>query len=87
MSVRVEGGVIYLAGRCPVEDAEDLLRALEEDAQATVDITGLQRLHMALIQVLLAVRPVIRGQAAAGPLSREIFLRLISDNDRTPKNP
>ncbi|WP_343611793.1 hypothetical protein [Novosphingobium sp.] len=87
MSVRVEGGVIYLAGRCPAEDAEDLLRALEEDAQATIDISGLQRLHMALMQVLLAVRPVIRGQATAGPLSREIFLRLISDNDTTPKNP
>lgn len=86
MSVRIEKGLIHLAGRCPAEDAEDLLRALEEHPQAVVDITGLHRLHMAVMQVLLALRPSIRGPAAMGPFSRQIFLRLISDNDRAEKN-
>ncbi|MDF0489804.1 hypothetical protein PX554_16840 [Sphingomonas sp. H39-1-10] len=56
MSIRVEAGVIHLEGRCLVEDAEPLLLALQDDAGATVSLAGATRLHMAVVQVLLAAR-------------------------------
>lgn len=61
MSVTVEDGVIRLSGRCGVEDAESLLVALQEGQDSTVDLKGAQKLHMAVAQVLLAVRPAVRG--------------------------
>ncbi|RZF64122.1 hypothetical protein EWE75_12280 [Sphingomonas populi] len=57
MSVRVEAGMIHLEGRCLVEDAEPLLLALQDNADATVSLAGATRLHMAVVQVLLAARP------------------------------
>lgn len=86
MSVRVEGNIIHLMGRCPAEDAEDLLRALLETQGASVEIGAAQRIHMAVLQVLLALCPPIRSRAATGPFSRDILLRLISIGDRTGKN-
>ena len=56
MSVRVEAGVIHLEGRCLVEDAEPLLLALQDDSDATVSLGRTTRLHMAVVQVLLAAR-------------------------------
>ncbi|SDA31668.1 hypothetical protein [Sphingomonas sp. NFR15] len=64
MSVRVEAGVIHLEGRCLVEDAEPLLLALQDDADATVSLAGVTRLHMAVVQVLLAARPSLSGVPA-----------------------
>ncbi|AOH83983.1 hypothetical protein AWL63_08395 [Sphingomonas panacis] len=56
MSVRVEAGMVHLAGRCLVEDAEPLLLALQDDAGAIVSLAGVTRLHMAVVQVLIAAR-------------------------------
>lgn len=61
MSVRVEGEVIYLAGRCVAEDAETLLVALQEGQGRPVDLSRVQRMHLAVAQVLLAARPMVRG--------------------------
>lgn len=61
MSVTVEDGVIRLSGRCSAEDAESLLVALQEREDAIVDLEGAQKLHMAVAQVLLAARPLVRG--------------------------
>lgn len=61
MSVRVDQGVVHLAGRCRVEDAEALLVALQEDPTRTVDLAAVQRMHLAVAQVLLALRPPVRG--------------------------
>lgn len=80
MSVRIADGAIVLEGRCPAQDAEDLLRALQEMPGAPVDIARVQKLHMAVLQVLAAARPSVRGQPPTGTLSHEIFRRLISDN-------
>lgn len=57
MSVIVEGKVIRFAGRCGAEEAETLLAALRDDARLSVDLSGAQRLHLAIVQVLLASRP------------------------------
>lgn len=61
MTVRLEGNVVYLAGRCRVEDAEPLLRHLSGPEQPIVDISKAEHLHTAVLQVLLASRPRIDG--------------------------
>lgn len=83
MSVRLEQGLIYLEGRCPAEDADDLLCALLNLPEAQVDLTGVQRLHMAVVQVLLSASPSIRGKPSGGPLSNDILLHVISNGDST----
>ncbi|MDO7841789.1 hypothetical protein [Sphingomonas immobilis] len=61
MSVRVDGDVIHLAGRCRAEDAELLIVALQEHPGAAIDLSATQRLHLAVLQVLLAARPPVLG--------------------------
>ena len=63
MSVRLNGNVILLEGPCRVEDAEPLLRLLQADGRRMVDLSAAEHLHAAALQVLMALRPVIRGAA------------------------
>lgn len=78
MTVRVDDGVIVLAGPCPVEDAEPLLRALQDGA-AAIDLTAATRLHTAIVQLLLAARPSIVAMPAE-PFLRDLLLpALIED--------
>lgn len=81
MSVRIEQDEIFLYGRCPAEDAEALLIALQDRPDAIVDVTDVQKLHMAVLQILLGLRPAMRGCAVSPFLSRNIFARLIWAND------
>jgi hypothetical protein len=81
MTVRITDGHIVLEGRCPASDAEELLAALCELAGASVDIGGASKMHMAVLQVLLAVRPIVTGCPSTGPLSQVIFRALISGSD------
>jgi hypothetical protein len=53
--------VILLSGDCPLEDAEPLLRWLAEDPGASVDWSGCDQAHTAVVQVLMAVKPRIVG--------------------------
>lgn len=59
MTVRSENGVIFLEGRCTAEDAEPLLVTLREDRGLKVDASGVSKLHLAVAQILLALRPDI----------------------------
>jgi len=61
MSVRFEDGVIILEGDCQVDEAEQLLELLLAEPAAAVDWSGCVQLHTALLQVLLAIRPVVVG--------------------------
>ena len=62
MTVKAEGaGTILLEGDCPVEDAETLLNALLASPGRPLDWRGCQRLHTAVLQVVLASRPSIIG--------------------------
>lgn len=54
-------GTIELSGRCGVEDAEALQRRLLAASRSTVEWTSCEHLHSAVIQVLLAAKPSIRG--------------------------
>ena len=69
MSVRVDNDRVCLVGNCPVEDAEALLHALQEGSRP-VDIGQAERLHTAVVQVLLVARPEVVGTPA------DAFLRV-----------
>ncbi|MBO9601235.1 MAG: hypothetical protein J7496_01870 [Novosphingobium sp.] len=77
MTVRVADGVIFLEGACPVEDAEPLLLALQDCAAAQVDVSGLERMHLAVAQLLLAAGPAIAG-APEPAFLRDLLLPAIA---------
>ncbi len=86
MSIRIEGGMIFLEGRSSVEDAETLLLALQEQPGSTVSVEKVQKVHMAVLQILLALRPPIHGRAETPFLSQNIFGTLISNSDTGVKS-
>ncbi|GJE42630.1 hypothetical protein F6X53_05180 [Methylobacterium soli] len=56
-----QGAPICLEGVCPVEDAETLASLILEDRTAPVDWTACTRMHTAVYQVLLRLRPSVLG--------------------------
>lgn len=58
MSVRAENEVVFLEGACLVEDAEPLLLAFQEGCRQ-VDLGSATRLHLAIVQLLIAFRPKV----------------------------
>lgn len=69
MSVVVEDGLVRLAGRCRIEDAETLLGALQEKPDRVVDLSACTSLHTALVQLLLIAAPPLRGTPADAALA------------------
>jgi hypothetical protein len=63
MSITLDGHVVRLEGDCAVESAEALLTLLQGDLARAVDVTRAGHLHTAVVQVLLALRPALVGQA------------------------
>lgn len=61
MSILVRANGIILQGRCTVEDAETLLTALQDYPNHIVDLSDVTKLHTAVLQILLAVAPSLRG--------------------------
>ena len=61
MTVRLAGEVIILEGDCPVDEAEPLLELLSANPGASVDWSACGELHTSLVQVLLAIRPPMKG--------------------------
>lgn len=75
MSVAIGNDSILLSGHAMVEDAEALLTALVDHPGHGVDVSGLTRAHLGVIQLLHASRrriigapadPFLRGRALAG---------------------
>jgi hypothetical protein len=74
MTIRMGAdGVILLEGDCLLEEAEELLRHLLVDPRPAVDWRACTAAHTAVLQVLLAARPALRG-----PPEGE-FLRMFVD--------
>jgi hypothetical protein len=69
MTARLDGTIIILEGPGRVEDAEPLLAWLLADRSRIVDMAGAEHLHAAVVQVLMALRPALRGE------SRDPFVR------------
>jgi hypothetical protein len=62
MTVAVRsGGIIELSGACGVEDAEALQRHLLTARTSAIEWGACEQLHAAVLQVLLAAKPRIRG--------------------------
>ena len=62
MSLRQEAdGTIVLFGSCPVDEAEPLHRMLLSVPSAQVDWTQCSHVHSAILQLILAARPMING--------------------------
>lgn len=61
MSVHLDGSTVVLEGICRVEDAEPLLRWLQSDPGRIVDLSDVEHLHAAVLQVLMAFRPSLKG--------------------------
>ena len=61
MSVALNGSIVRLTGDCRVEDAEPLLAMLQVPGVRSVDLSEARHLHTAVVQILLAIRPEIRG--------------------------
>jgi hypothetical protein len=77
MSATFKDGVIHLQGVCPIEDAEVLLRGLLEHPGTSVDWSGCEQAHGAVIQVLMAARPVLVGYPT-NPFLRRHLTGLLS---------
>ncbi|MDQ0395523.1 hypothetical protein [Labrys monachus] len=73
MSVRLrDEGTVELAGRCPADDAEPLLRLLLSEPGAQVDWRTCDHLHMALVQLLFIFRPPLVGPPRGDFLRRHV---------------
>lgn len=66
MTIRLTAdGTIELDGVCPLEEAEKLQQYLISDPEAIVDWRSCAAAHASVIQILLAVKPVVRGPAGS----------------------
>jgi hypothetical protein len=57
-------GAIVMEGVCRSEDAEVLVQLLLAHPAAAVDWSACEAAHTAVIQVLMAARPALRGHPA-----------------------
>lgn len=69
MTVRRAEDVVMIEGVCTVEDAEVLMRELQDGA-SIVDWSGCTHLHTACLQVILASHRPVRGTPANPILAR-----------------
>lgn len=69
MAIRYDDMQATLEGRIGVEDAEALSAWLAQSAQRGVDLSGCTQVHAAVLQVLLARRPVLRAMPAEARLA------------------
>ncbi|ACA16511.1 hypothetical protein M446_2048 [Methylobacterium sp. 4-46] len=71
--------LIRLEGPCPVEEAETLAALLLARPGARVDWTACTRLHTAVLQVLLRLRPPLRG-----PCGDPLVARFLDPGQSSP---
>ena len=57
MPISFKKGCVVLRGALDIEEAERLLTALDKDPTRQVDLAGLDSMHTAVLQVLLAKAP------------------------------
>ena len=74
-------GAIELRGTCPSEDAEALLQSLLT-SPGIVDLQHCESLHTAVVQVLLACRPRVRGSLPEGFLREFVQPLLLTSISR-----
>lgn len=85
MTIMVQGTKILLQGSCGVEEAESLLAALLDDPTRVVAIEA-GRLHTALWQVLMAIKPQVEAHGQDAFVSGYL-LPLVLDAEARPGSP
>ena len=79
MTVRLAAeGEIVLEGSCPHEEAEPLLQHLMAAPEAVVDLRACDFAHTAVVQVLMACKPGLRGPPRSGAIRDWVYPQLIS---------
>lgn len=81
MSVRLDGNVIYLEGLCRIEEVEALFDLLQQGQGRKVDISRCLSLHTALVQILLAIRPVISGDSTDSFICNRLVPAIVKHAD------
>ncbi|MEN2787249.1 hypothetical protein ACFOKI_04970 [Sphingomonas qilianensis] len=76
MSVSYHDGAVHLIGDCLVEDAETLLALLQQHDAVLIDIGACTRLHLAVLQALLAAGGPIRGEPASAFIKKWLLPQL-----------
>jgi hypothetical protein len=61
MSVTFEDGVIWLTDACAIEEAETLAVLVAQHPDAVVDLSLCRLAHTAVLEVLIAFAPAMRG--------------------------
>ncbi len=79
-----DNGMIVLQGVCQVDEAEQLLGYLQSFPDAGVDWTACDWAHTAVIQILLGVRPAMRG-APQGIFLKRFVAPLLAQADSRPE--
>jgi hypothetical protein len=69
---RIDNESIALLGDCPSEDAEKLLQCLLESSSASVNWSECERMHTAVVQVLLASGCRLTGTPTGSFLNRYV---------------
>ena len=59
MPITYKENVAMLQGHCEIEEAETLLTWLFEHPQGEIDLKQVEHIHAAILQVLMALKPVI----------------------------
>lgn len=83
MPVRYEEDTIHMDGFCAIDEAEELVRFLEEHPKSRVELSQCQHMHTALLQLLLSYRVELRGEAYNPFISKWIvpLLRAPADEE------
>lgn len=79
MGVIRSDGVVRLVGLCRVEDAEPLAAMLQLEPGLHLDMSACEGLHAAVLQVLLALSPVIDIQPPAGSWTAALLASRAAD--------
>lgn len=92
MGIRFEEETAYLEGVVAVEEAESLLEWIQAHPGRPVTWSDCDHLHTAVLQVLLALEPEVRGQPRNAFLARWVAphlpgCRLATDGDEDPGSP
>ena len=77
MTVSLTHGAIRLSGACSVDDAEPLLRLVQEHPGSCVDMSECEHLHAAVVQVLQAFSPRLSG-VSGDAFTREFVVPVLS---------
>lgn len=62
MSIKYTNNIAYLQQTCTVEEAEQLLAWFQSHPKGKINLKACEHLHTAILQVLLAVNPVITAE-------------------------